>query len=71
MVEPLTHYGVEDASNLMRSFHQVGNSTLTDLMLLYAAPEERKTLRTWGIREAATLIRRTEQHIRKLEEEGV
>ena len=70
MAEPLTHYGIEDASNLMRSFHQVGNSTLTELLLLYAAPEQHKTLRTWGIREAATLIGRTEQHIRKLEEEN-
>lgn len=70
MTESLTHYGVEDAANLMRSFHQVGNSTLTELLLLYAAPEERKTLRTWGIREAASLIGRTEQHIRKLEEKG-
>jgi chromosome partitioning protein len=68
MTEPLTHYGIEDASNLMRSFHQVGNSTLTELLRLYAAPEEHKTLRTWGIREAASLIGRTEQHIRKLEE---
>lgn len=70
MTEPLTHYGVEDASTLMRSFHHVGNSTLTELLLLYSAPDERKCLRTWGIKEASSLIGRTEQHIRKLEEEG-
>jgi chromosome partitioning protein len=70
MAEPLTHYGIDDASTLMKSFHEVGNATLTELLLLYAAPKTRKSLRTWGIREAALLIGRTEQHIRKLEEKG-
>lgn len=67
MAEPLTHYGIDKAGKLMRGFHAVGNSTLTELLLIYSAPETKKTLRNWGISEAATLIGRTEQYIRKLE----
>lgn len=67
MAEPLTHYGIDESGTIMRSFHEVGNTTLIELLLLYSAPQTRKTLRRWGIREAAALIGRTEQHIRKLE----
>ncbi len=70
MAEPLTHFGISNASNLMRSFHKVGNTTLTELLEMYSAPNTKKTLRTWGIREASKLIGRSEQHIRKLETKG-
>jgi len=70
MSESLTHYGIKDASNLMKAFHEVGNNTLIELLRIYSAPETRKTLRQWGIREAAQLIGRTEQHLRKLEEKS-
>ena len=70
MAESLTHYGIDDASNLMYGFHDVGNKALSGLLKFYSKPEDRKTLRIWGIRDAASLIGRTEQHIRKSEEEG-
>lgn len=67
MSEPLTHYGINNASALMSGFHKVGTDSLDALLKYYSAPEERKTLRTWGIREAANLIGRTEQNLRQLE----
>jgi chromosome partitioning protein len=70
MAEPLTHFGISNASNLMKSFHKVGNTTLIELLEMYSAPNTKKTLRTWGIREASKLIGRSEQHIRKLEAKG-
>lgn len=70
MKEPLTQFGINNASSLMKAFHQVGNTALNDLLKLYSAPEDRKTLRTWGIKEASTMIGRTEQSLRTLEKEG-
>jgi chromosome partitioning protein len=70
MAEPITHYGIENASSVMSAFHKVGNDQLAELLELYSAPAMMKTLRTWGLREAAPLIGRSEQHIRKLEEIG-
>ncbi|NQY74838.1 MAG: hypothetical protein HRT90_08770, partial [Candidatus Margulisbacteria bacterium] len=70
MKEPLTQFGINNASSLMKAFHQVGNTALNDLLKLYSAPEDRKTLRTWGIKEASAMIGRTEQSLRTLEKEG-
>ena len=70
MSEPLTQFGINKASLIMQSFHELGNKTLKELLDHYSAPENRKTLRTWGISEAAKMIGRTEQHIRNLEKPG-
>lgn len=67
MGEPLTHYGTKDASNLMYGFHKVGNTKLEELLDIYSAPKDRKTLRTWKMKEACELIGRSEAYIRKLE----
>jgi len=67
MNEPITPYGIVNASELMQAFHRLGNQMLKKLLAKKAAPADKKTLRTYGIREAAQFIGRTEQHIRNLE----
>ena len=67
MNEPLTHYGTKDASNLMYGFHEIGNTKLKELLDIYSAPKDRKTLRTWKMKEACDLIGRSEAYVRKLE----
>ncbi len=70
MKEPLTHFGIKDASNLMEAFHNLGNDMLTNLMEFYAAPNQKKTLKTWKMKEATEMVGRSEAYIRRLEEES-
>lgn len=67
MKEPITIFGTKDATNLMSAFHGLGNELLTELLRYYSAPHEKKSLRTWKMKDACEMIGRSEAYIRKLE----
>jgi len=70
MNDPMTRYGLRNPAETMAAFHKVGQNTLEYILQISAQPNERKTLRTWGINSAAELVGRSTQSIRRLEEEG-
>tara|TARA_R110002167_G_scaffold93474_7_gene250507 strand:- start:17474 stop:18664 length:1191 start_codon:yes stop_codon:yes gene_type:complete len=70
MAEPITHFGTSDASKLMSGFHEMGNDLLTNLLKYYSEPYEKKTLRSWKMKEACEMIGRSEAYLRKLESES-
>lgn len=63
----ITHFGSENTGHLMTSFHSVGQNILNNLLQIYAAPLDKKTLRTWKMKEASLMIGRSESYLRKLE----
>jgi len=67
MSDPITHFGTSNATNLMSGFHELGNDLLSDLLKYYANPHEKKTLRTWKMKDACNMIGRSEAFLRKLE----
>lgn len=70
MNDPMTRYGLRNPAETMTAFHKVGQNTLEYILQISAQPNERKTLRTWGINSAAELVGRSTQSIRRLEDEG-
>src|ERR1700677_233972 len=70
MKTPTTQYGTKDTASLMQAFHTMGNKQLKQLLEIYSAPEDRKTLRTWRMKDTCDLVYRSEPYIRKLETEG-
>lgn len=70
MKTPSTQYGTKDTASLMQAFHTMGNKQLKQLLEIYSAPEDRKTLRTWRMKDTCELVHRSEPYIRKLETEG-
>ena len=38
----LTQYGVDNASELMNGFHEIGNNLLSELLQYYSSPNEKK-----------------------------
>ena len=70
MTNPITHFGTSDASKLMSAFHNLGNELLADLLKYYARPNEKKSLRTWKMKDACQMIGRSEAFLRKIENES-
>jgi chromosome partitioning protein len=67
MIDQVTHFGTSNSSRLMSGFHELGNDLLSDLLKYYSNPYEKKTLRTWKMKEACEMIGRSEAYLRKLE----
>lgn len=65
----LTQYGVDNASELMNGFHEIGNNLLSELLQYYSSPNEKKTLKMWKMKDACKMIGRSEAFLRKLEQE--
>jgi chromosome partitioning protein len=63
----ITHFGSEDTGNLMQSFYKVGQNVLGDLLQIYSAPLDKKTLKKWKMKDASLMIDRSESYLRKLE----
>ncbi|WP_236870258.1 AAA family ATPase [Candidatus Bandiella numerosa] len=63
----LTHFGSENTGILMESFYKVGQNVLKDLLQIYSAPLDKKTLKKWKMKEASLMIDRSESYLRKLE----
>tara|TARA_B100001996_G_scaffold382342_1_gene373920 strand:- start:822 stop:1985 length:1164 start_codon:yes stop_codon:yes gene_type:complete len=67
MKEPITHFGIRNTPALMEAFHNLGNDLLTQLMEFYASPNEKKSLRTWKMKDIVKMTGRSEAFIRTLE----
>ncbi len=65
----LNQYGVEDSSQLMSGFHEIGNALLSELLTHYSSPHEKKTLRLWKMKDACKMTGRSEPFLRKLEQD--
>lgn len=53
---------------LTSGFNTLGNKLLSSILEFHTSPEYQKKTKYWGIKEAAQLIGRTEQHIRLVED---
>lgn len=49
----ITHFGSEDTGNLMQSFYKVDQNVLGDLLQIYSAPLDKKTLKKWKMKDAS------------------
>ena len=67
-MEKLTNFGVEDPVILMEALHNLGQNALVDIIETSAAPETRKQLRTWGIKDAAEMVGKSRTSIKALED---
>ncbi len=65
--EVLTPIGLEDPSSVMSAFQDAGNEMLVKIRNHITNPHSEKTLRTWGIVDAAKLIGVSTPTLRKLE----
>ena len=63
----VTPVGLENPAAIMSSFQKAGNEMLGKLRNIIAAPNSKKSLRTWGILEAAKMIGTSAPTLRKLE----
>lgn len=70
MLNNVTHYGLDEASTALNRIHEIGMSTMNDLLKEVESPHEEKFLRTWGITEASEMVGRTPQYIRSLEKQN-
>lgn len=67
-MKKLTSFGVEDPVLLMEALHKLGQKELVKIVEASAAPETRKQLRTWGMKDAAEMIGKSRSQIKALEQ---
>lgn len=63
----MTPLGIESPSDLFRTFHEAGSSTLLALRNYVTSPDTRKKPRTWGAIEAANMVKISSPTFRKLQ----
>lgn len=66
----LTPIGMDEPAQVLQAFQDAGNEMLVKLRSVVTSPNSSKTLRTWGIVDAAKMIGTSAPTLRKLEIEG-
>lgn len=66
-MDKLTEFAVKNPVKLMRGFHELGQKALVEIIEATSSPDSRKQLRTWGIKDAATMIGKSINTIKALE----
>lgn len=67
MSKSLTHFGTSNATALMSGFHNMGNDLLHELLKYYSSPYDKKSLKTWKMKDVCKMVSRSEAFVRKLE----